>query len=217
MQRKLDPSRYVKYLGVEDGTIFSILLEERPKWLVLVMLLRKKIKMKLREAKELTGMRHEQLRRAIGYLSGVNIKAGEKILSTSTRARPLIFVEELSARIKILGLTKYGAEFAEKVHRMLIDMASKLGAVNVEKDLGISSVMLRSLVEEKLEELGIRDVDPDSVIIIDLDRFLSRMAMYDPYLYRVIEYTEILDAVPIEIPTPAKKHVLYMLIPSEGF
>jgi len=200
---------YLEELGAEDGSRFYILLENRPKWIKLLLLLRRRVRLSVREALKALNMKHDSLKRAIRYLAGLPDEKSTKVFISSTRTKPLIHVEMISYNERYLVLTEYGKEFVDKVVRFLKKVALKYGSVKLE-DLGISVVEAESLIRKKLAEQGLRDVRNIEGRIIDWQKLQKALMLSNPLLLRVME-PPLLGFVQIEIETPSRKYSLYFV------
>jgi len=202
---------FLDELGAEDGSRFYILLESRPRWIKLLLLLRRRVRLSTREALKELGMKYDSLRRAVRYLAGIPDERSKRIFISTTRAKPLIYVEMISYNEKYLILTEYGKEFADKVLRLLTKAALKYGSVRLE-DLGISTVEAESLIRRKLLEYGLKDVKNVEDRIISWQKLQKTLTLTNPLLLRVME-PGLLGFIPIDIETPTKKYSLYFVPP----
>lgn len=203
---RFDP---VAEMGVVDGSRFKLLLERRPKWLLLLLYLRKRVMLGVREAQRLLGVKYGCLRSAIRYLAGVP-EPGQTP-PPSTIHRPLVSVETLSPREKYIVLTEYGREFAEKATRLLKKIVLACGGVDVERELGVARVE----VEERLREtLARHNLKPHRSLedrIVDWERVVHSLTLTHPTLLKVLN-TEVVDAVPFTVETPRGTRTLYVIL-----
>jgi len=198
---------YLEELGAEDGSRFCILLERRPKWIKLLLLLRRRYRLSIREAVKLLSMKHESLKRAIRYLAGLPDEKQYRPFISTTRVKPLIHVEMISYNEKYLVLTEYGKEFADKVAELLKKLALRYGSVRLE-DLGISPVEAESVIRRKLLSYGIRNVESAGDRLVDWQKLYKTLVLLNPLILRVLE-PDLLGFIPVEIETPGRKLTLY--------
>jgi len=202
---------YLDELGAEDGSRFYILLESRPKWIKLLLLLRKRYRLSTREAMVALGLKHESLKRAIRYLAGLPDEKSLRPFVSTTRAKPLIHVEMISYNERYLILTEYGKEFADKIVRFLKKVALKYGSVRLD-ELGISVVEAESLIRRKLRDYGLRDVGSVGGNVIDWQKLQRLLALTNPLLLRVMD-PNLLGFIPVEIETQSRKYLFYFVPP----
>jgi len=200
---------YLEELGTEDGSKFYIMLENRPKWIKLLLLLRRRVRLSTREALKALNMKHDSLKRAIRYLAGLPDEKSSKMFVSTTRVKPLIHVEMISYNERYLILTEYGKEFVDKIVRFLKKVALRYGSLRLE-ELGISVIEAESLIRRKLAEYGVKDVKSIEDRIIDWQKLQRSLMLSNPMLLRIMEPT-LLGFVPIEIETPSKKYLLYFV------
>lgn len=202
---------FISEFGAEDGSRFLLLLERRPKWLLLLLYLRKKVRLSIKEAMELLGLSHTSLKKAIRYLSGRPDMDAKRSFIASTIYRPLISIEMLSYNEKFIILTEYGREFADKIIWFLKKIALNYGRIDVENELGIPLIEVRKYIRRKLGGLGVTDYDAYDERIIDWQRLVRRLSVKHPLLLRIMN-TEVIDAIPVELWTPSKKYILYVVL-----
>jgi len=200
---------YIKVFGAKDGSRFAILLEREPKLLLLILYLRKRIRLSFGEVRKLLNVDYSWLAKAIRYLAGLDPKDTRRPgYVVSPVGEPFIAVEVLSRKEKYLVLTEYGRSFAEKVVDYLKHVAVSYGYVDVEKKLGVAKIFLLTELKKKLPEV---DVEKYEKRVISLEELISRLSVANPRLIPLMK-PEIIDAVPIEIVTPRRTHVLYVVL-----
>lgn len=202
---------FIAELGTENASRFILLLEKKPKWLLLVLYLRKKIRLSIREATRLLGIPYSSLKNAIRYLTGRPDREARRQFIATTLFRPLVAVEMLSYREKFLVLTEHGGEFADQVIRLLKRIALKYGRVNIEDELGIPKIEMMKYVAKVLRRHGITDYRGYEERIIDWNKLTRNLLSIYPLLLRVMN-TEVIDAVPFEIEISGRKHILYVIL-----
>jgi len=196
---------FVGELGAEHGALFALLLERRPRWLLLLLYLRRRPGLTLREAQRLLGMRHGSLRRALRYLAGQPEPGSGRELLASTVGRPLVAVEMLGYGEKLLVLTERGREFADRVLELLRRVALELGRVDVEAELGVSRQEV-----ERYAASALRQPSGAADRVVDWQRLSEALPRLHPNLPAVLT-PETLGAVPIEVETPSGRRTLYII------
>ena len=203
---------YLEELGAEDGSRFMLLAERKPKWILLLLLLRKHVRLSMRAARKMLSMNYNQLRKAVRYLSGMPDEKATRPFISTTRAKPLINVEMISYNEKYLVLTEYGKEFADKVILFLKRVALMYGRVSPE-DLGISRAEFEVVVARRLAEQGIKDVKTYIDRVVDWGKLARNLALTQPILLRVMD-PGALGFIPIEIETASRtRYTLYLVPP----
>lgn len=202
---------YLEELGAEDGSKFLIIAELRPKWMLLLLLLRKHVRLSVKTTMKMLGMSYSQLKRAIRYLSGVPDEKATRPFISTTRVKPLIYVEMISYNEKYLMLTEYGKEFVDKVLRFLKKISIMYGRAEPE-ELGISKVEFEATVRKKLVEIGVKDVEPYVSRVIDLRKLTRNLALVQPILLRILDPI-VLGYIPVEIETASKTRVILYAVP----
>lgn len=199
---------YIELFGAKDGSKFAILIERRPKWLLLVLYLRKRYKMSFREAMTILKMNYHRFIRALRYLAGVSFNKKQVGYVTSLTSEPLVAIEALSYNEKYVVLTESGRRFAEKVISYLKSVALEYGKVDVEDELGIPKIAVMTELRKSLPTIKAEKYEDR---IVSFDKLVANLSMVNPRLLAVIK-PEVIDAYPIEIRTPSKKHVLYVIL-----
>lgn len=201
---------YLKMFGVKDGSRFVLLLEKRPKWLLLLLHLRKSVRLSFKEARNILKMDHSSLLRAIQYLGGISIKSRKREVGyiTSMTSDPLIAVEALSYKEKYIVLTEYGRSFTDKIVDYLKDVVLTYGKVDVEKDLRLSWIEVVKVLQRSLPP----NVKPDDFLekLVSIDKVVSKLANDSPRLLYILK-PELIGLEPVEIITPMKKFRLFVL------
>ena len=200
---------YVALFGAKDGSRFAILLERRPKWLLLILYLRKYTRLSFKEARRLLNVDYSGLAKAVRYLACINPRDARRPgHAVSPVGDPFIAVEVLSQREKYLVLTEYGRSFAEKVIDYLKYVAVTHGYVDVEERLGVAKLFLFTELKRRLPEV---DVEKYERRVISLEELVSKLSVVNPRLIPLIK-PEVIDAVPVEIVTPRRTYVLYVVL-----
>lgn len=188
---------YTSVFGVKEGIVVRMLVEDRPKWLLLVLYLRKLGAMTLTEVSSRINIHYNSIRSAVRYLGGVDIKlhTPPTISVTPLGTEPIVYVIRMPVRKKIIALTEYGAQFANRVVNYLKDVAVRMGGVDVESRYGIPKVVLVS-------ELKRRFPDADQVRLmtrfVSFDELAVKLVKVRPELV-VLMRPELIDAVPVEL------------------
>ena len=198
----------IRELGAEDGSRFVLLLEHRPKWLRLVLLLRWRVRLSIREAMRILKMRHASLKNAIRYLAG-SPEPGPRSFIASTLRHPLVAVEMLSYNEKFIVLTEYGREFADKVIRLLRRIALNYGAVDVEEELGVSRIELAEYIASKLDMANSEEYVSR---LVNWHKLVERLSREQPRLVDVMD-PELIGAIPVEVETTSGRYILYLVPP----
>lgn len=170
--------------GPEEHALFIILLEKRPKWILLLVYLYNKTVMNMSTAARSVGLKYESLKRAIRYLSGVS--AGRSGIPVSTTSiRPFIRLEEISKRDKFLMLTERGESFAESVIVFVNEVVRMYGRSDITKH-GISPSVVKAAIASKLKSRGlsIEDYDVDTIVLED--EFIRRITASTPTLLSIV-------------------------------
>jgi hypothetical protein len=204
------PIDFLSELGAEDGSRFMLLLERRPKWLLLLLHLRKRVRMSIREAMSTLKLRHESLRKALRYLTGIPDENAKKPFIASTRRHPLVSVEMLSYNEKFIVLTEYGWEFTNKVVRVLKKIALRYGRVDVESELGIPRIVMYQVLRRTFLDYGIEMKEEYEERIVDWQKLIRNLSVIYPLLVRIME-PEILEAIPVKVETTSGSYILYVI------
>lgn len=200
---------YIKALGTKDGARFALLLEQRPKWLLLILYLRKYGKLSFGEVRKLLNLDYRAFTLAISYLAGLRPEDLKRTgYLTSPVGDPFIAVEVLTQREKYLVLTEYGRSFAEKVVDYLKYIAVKYGYVDVEKKFGVARIALLTELKKRFPEL---DVEKYEKRVISFEELISKLSTVDPQLITIMK-AEVIDAIPVELVTPRKTYTLYLVL-----
>ncbi|MEM1693966.1 MAG: hypothetical protein QXE75_05020 [Sulfolobales archaeon] len=188
---------YTSIFGVKEGVIVKMFVESRPKWLLLILYLRKLGAMTLSDISSRINIRYNGIRNAVKYLGGVDLRSPSPppIPTTPLGIDPIVYVIRMPPRKKIIVLTEYGEQFANRVVNYLKEVALRLGRVDVETRYGIPKVML-------MTELKRRYPDADQVKLltrfVSFDELIAKLIKVKPELVQVMR-PELIDAVPIEL------------------
>ncbi|MEM4583994.1 MAG: hypothetical protein QXV28_07000 [Ignisphaera sp.] len=174
-----------------------MLIEDRPKWLLLVLYLRKLGAMTLSEAMSKVNIHYNSLKNAIKYLGGVDIKSDTSpiISATPLGIEPLIYVIRMPVRRKIIALTEYGIQFANRVVNYLKDVAIRMGGVDVESRYGIPKVVLLSELKRMFP-----DADQTKLMtrFVSFEELAIKLVKVKPELVMLMR-PDLIDGVPIEL------------------
>lgn len=174
-----------RIFGPEDHALFVVLLEKRPKWILLLVHLYNKTVLNMSSAARDVGLKYESLKRAVRYLAGVSAgRSGIPVSSTSIR--PFIRVEEISKRDKFLMLTERGESFAESVINFVNEVVREYGRTDITRQ-GMSPTTVRAAIASKLKSRGFNIEDYDVNTIILEDELLKRISVSAPLLLSIIK------------------------------
>lgn len=208
---------YVSVFGHREGLVVKTLVEERPKWILLLLQLRKSGSMTVSEAKRAVKLGYRSLRTAVYYLGGVSLGRGasQAVASHATPLGipPVLQVIRVPGNKKYLSLTDYGEQFASRLVGYLKDVAVRLGGVDVESEYGIPRVTLLSELSSRFP-----DVDHNRLLsrFVSFDTLVASLARVNPQLLAVMR-PELIDAVPVELEIAVdrrttKRLMLYLLL-----
>lgn len=208
---------YSKVFGHREGMIVRTLLEERPKWVVLLLQLRKSGSMTLSEARVSANISYKSLKTALRYLGGSSTGRGDcsSVLPAVTPlgVEPVLQVIRVPGNKKYITLTDYGERLVSRILEYLREVAIRLGRVDVESEYGIPRVVL-------LNELAIKFPGADETKLVErlvsFDSVVVQLARLKPSLLAVMR-PELVDAVPVvlEIATDrrtTKRVILHLLL-----
>jgi len=188
---------YTSVFGIKEGIVVRMLVEDRPKWLLLILYLRKVGAMSLSEATSKVNIHYNSIRSAVRYLGGVDIRSHTPpaVSVTPLGTEPIVYVIRMPVRKKIIALTEYGTQFANRVVNYLKDVAVRVGGVDVESRYGIPKVVLVSELKRRF---------PDA----DQARLMTRFVSFDELTIKLVKVKpelvalmrpELIDAVPVEL------------------
>lgn len=208
---------YTSVFGQKEGLVVRTLIEERPKWVVLLLQLRKSGTMSVSEVKNAVKLSYRSLKTAVYYLGGVNLGKGASATTvphiTPLGVSPIVSVIRIPGNKKYVTLTDYGEKFTARIVNYLKDVALRLGAVDVESEYGIPRVTLMSELSSKFP-----NVDQGMLMsrFVSFESLAVALARTRPSLLAVMR-PDLIDAIPVELEIAVdrrttKRLLLYLLL-----
>lgn len=202
--------------STKERGVVKVLLENKPKWIALLLYLKKKGVMSLREVRQEVKMSYTSLKRAIMYLGGIELGRGKTPMFqspiTPLGIEPLISVIMVSHYKKYITLTDRGEQFAENLAVFLKSLITRYGYVDVERKYGVSMVYVYEELAKKLRNV------PENIEsrLVSYDELLYNLSTRDPRLIDVLRpeivKPELLDMVPIEISIAGRRKIILYLV-----
>ncbi|MEM1560158.1 MAG: hypothetical protein QXK24_00900 [Ignisphaera sp.] len=206
---------YTTIFGIKEGIVVRMLIENRPKWLLLILYLRKFGAMTLSEIMSRLNIHYGSIKNAIKYLAGVDLKTSTQITShiTPLGVEPLLYVIRIPTKKKIVTLTDYGLQFSNKIVDYLKDIAIKLGSIDVEAKYGIPKIILLNELKQRFP-----NIDKINLLtrLVSFDELIVKLAKTKPELVSLMR-PELIDAIPIELEVAvdsrtSRKIYLYLVL-----
>lgn len=189
---------YMSVLGAREGMIVRTLVEERPKWVLLLLYLRKLGILGVSEAKRIVRISYDSLRSALKYLGGVELGRNFSPIApavTPIGLEPAVKVIRTPGNRKMITLTEYGLGLASKVVDLLKRIALGYGAVDVERKYGIPRVIVMSEISSRFPG-GNPEILASKVV--SLDELVINLSKSYPHALPLVRM-DLIDAVPIEL------------------
>lgn len=208
---------YTSIFGMREGLVVKTLIEDRPKWVLLILCLRKYGTMTVSEARIRINLGYRSIKTALKYLSGVELGRRE-VLHPATPITPLgiepiVYLIRMPGNKKLITLTEYGVQFANRIVNYLKDVAMRLGGVDIESKYGIPKVTLISELSSRFP-----NIDQSKLLsrFVSFDELAINLAKARPSLLSVMR-PDLIDAVPVELEIAvdrrtSKKLLLYLII-----
>ncbi|MEM1694359.1 MAG: hypothetical protein QXL19_08875 [Ignisphaera sp.] len=191
----MDIPNYTSIFGIKEGIVIRMLVENRPKWLLLILYLRKFGAMTLSEIMSRLNIHYGSIKNAIKYLAGVDLKTPTLTHITPLGIEPILYVIRIPTKKKIVTLTDYGLQFSNKIVDYLKDIAIKLGSIDVEAKYGIPKIILLNELKQRFP-----NVDKINLLtrLVSFDELIVKLAKTKPELVSLMR-PELIDAIPIEL------------------
>lgn len=203
------------FFSTREKSVIRVVMENRPKWISMLLHLRKSGVMTMRDLRSLNRMSYASLKRALYYLGGIEI-GKEKGFAyqppvTPLGIEPLVTVITLSPRKKYIALTERGEEFANKLANYLKTLVRKHGSVDIESKYGIPRVYVVNELSKKMKSVSERVIEHN---IVSLDELYVNIARENPRLLQLLrpDVVNLLDLIPIELTVVTGKGIKKLIV-----
>lgn len=204
------------FFSTRERSVIRVIVENRPKWISMLLYLRKNGVMTMRDLRSAVRMSYASLKRALYYLGGIEVGKERGFAYqpplTPLGIEPLVTLISLSPRKKYIALTEHGEEFTNNLVRYLKTLVRKYGSVDIESKYGIPRVYVVNELSKKVKSASERDVEN----IVSLDELYLNITRENPRLLQLLRpdilRPELLDMVPLELTVVTGKGIKKLLL-----